>query len=165
MLPQWSSVRVTLTAQLTLPLIIHRYGFNRAHPRDDQRQRIRLPCYARIVSSRPVVLNSEPRNITLRLLNIYIYLSTRVHRVYTFNLYYPTNTNFFFNDKSNYSSNLIFGLEYYSKKNNNSRNWNISKRIYRYKRIPFQKRQIEFLLRPKEMETDKDSCLLRWITK
>lgn len=75
MLPQWSSVRVTLTAQLTLPLIIHRYGFNRAHPRDDQRQRIRLPCYARIVSSWPVVLNSEPRNITLRLLNIYIYIS------------------------------------------------------------------------------------------
>lgn len=33
----------------------------------------------------------------------------------------------------------------------------------RYKRILFQKRQIEFLRL--EIETDKDSCLLRWITK
>lgn len=112
MLPQWSSVRVTLTAQLTLPLIIHRYGFNRAHPRDDQRQRIRLPCYARIVSSWPVVLNSEPRNITLRLLNIYIYIFLHVYRIYTFNLHFFTvyEYDFFFNDKSDYSSNPIFRI-------------------------------------------------------
>lgn len=113
MLPQWSSVRVTLTAQLTLPLIIHRYGFNRAHPRDDQRQRIRLPCYARIVSSWPVVLNSEPRNITLRLLNIYIYISfyTCTEYIHLIFIFLPsTSTIFFFNDKSDYSSNPIFRI-------------------------------------------------------
>lgn len=121
MLPQWSSVRVTLTAQLTVPLIIHRYGFNRAHPRDDQRQRIRLPCYARIVSSWPVVLNSEPRNITLGLLNIYIYIYIFLHvyTVHIFNLHFftvYTSTIFFFNDKLNYSSNPIFGLELFGEK-------------------------------------------------
>lgn len=111
MLPQWSSVRVTLTAQLTLPLIIHRYGFNRAHPRDDQRQRIRLPCYARIVSSWPVVLNSEPRNITLRLLNIYISFYTCTEYIHLIFIFLPsTSTIFFFNDKSDYSSNPIFRI-------------------------------------------------------
>lgn len=111
MLPQWSSVRVTLTAQLTLPLIIHRYGFNRAHPRDDQRQRIRLPCYARIVSSWPVVLNFEPRNITLRLLNIYIYmyLSTRVEYIYLTFIFLPfMSTIFFFNDNG-----IIHRIQYF----------------------------------------------------